>query len=134
MKERYGILDEDTYNFDKRGFMMGVIGTSMVITAIERESWPKAVQPGNRKWVTVIQGVGAKGWAIPPFIILDGQCHLSSWYTNAIPHDWVLAVSDNGWTTNKFGIQCVKHFNAHAKARTVGTYWLLILNGHGRHH
>lgn len=25
IKEKYGILDEDTYNFDKTGFMMGVI-------------------------------------------------------------------------------------------------------------
>jgi hypothetical protein len=27
MKARYGILDEDTYNFDETGFMMGKIGS-----------------------------------------------------------------------------------------------------------
>jgi len=26
-KEKHGILDDDTYNFDETGFMMGVIGT-----------------------------------------------------------------------------------------------------------
>lgn len=43
-------------------------------------------------------------------------------------------MSDNGWTTNKLGVQWVKHFNAHTKARTVGTYRLLILDGHESHH
>ena len=31
-KAKYGILDEDTYNFDETGFMMGIITTGIVIT------------------------------------------------------------------------------------------------------
>jgi hypothetical protein len=46
----------------------------------------------------------------------------------------VIAVSDNGWTTNELGVEWLKHFNAHTKARTVGARWLLILNGHESHH
>lgn len=30
MKAKYGIIDENTYNFDKSGFMIGVISTSAV--------------------------------------------------------------------------------------------------------
>jgi hypothetical protein len=41
---------------------MGVISTAKVVTGSERRSRPKAVQPGNREWVTVIQGV--KQWRI----------------------------------------------------------------------
>jgi hypothetical protein len=68
MKAKYGILDKDTYNFDKAGFMMGIISTGTVVTGSERQGQPKSVQQGNREWTTVIQGINAMGWAISPFI------------------------------------------------------------------
>jgi hypothetical protein len=33
---KYGILDEDIYNFDETGFQMGVISTVKVVTGSER--------------------------------------------------------------------------------------------------
>jgi hypothetical protein len=36
MKAKYGILDDDTYNFDEAGFMMGMILTGVVVTSSER--------------------------------------------------------------------------------------------------
>jgi hypothetical protein len=36
MKAKYSILDKDTYNFDKTGFMMGQISTAAVVTSAER--------------------------------------------------------------------------------------------------
>ena len=50
---KYGILDEDIYNFDETGFQMGVISTAKVITGAERAR-PVSVQPGNRQWGTAI--------------------------------------------------------------------------------
>jgi hypothetical protein len=64
-KTKYGILDEDTYNFDETGFTMGVAGSVKVVTASQRRNRPLGVQPGNREWVTLIAGVNAPGWAIP---------------------------------------------------------------------
>ena len=49
VKEKYGIQDEDTYNFDETGFMMGQIKAQMVFTGSEKRSAPKRIQPGNRK-------------------------------------------------------------------------------------
>ena len=43
IKAKYGILDDDTYNFDEAGFMMGVISTGAVVTASERRTRPKSV-------------------------------------------------------------------------------------------
>ena len=43
----YGILNEDTYNFDKTGFMMGVAATSKVITSSDTVGRATVVQPGN---------------------------------------------------------------------------------------
>ena len=78
IKEQYGILDEDTHNFDESGFMMGMICAQMVFTGSEKRSNPKKIQPGNRDWVTIIQGICAAGWAIPPFIIFSGKVLISS--------------------------------------------------------
>jgi hypothetical protein len=83
----------------------------------------------------VIQGINATGWAIPPFIIVKGKHHLSSWYENSpFPNDWVIATSENGWTTNERGLEWIQHFDKHAKARTTGVYRLLVLDGYDSHH
>jgi hypothetical protein len=131
---KYGIVEEDIYNFDESGFLMGVIGTAKVVTGAESRNRPKQAQPGNREWVTVIQGVNSQGWIIPPFIILSGQNHLSSWYEDDdLPSDWAIAVSENGWTTNELGFAWIQHFEKHTKGRTVGSCRLLILDGHESH-
>jgi hypothetical protein len=133
-KAKYGIIDEDTYNFDETGFQMGVIGSMKVVTGSERRSRPDLFQPGNREWVTVIQGISASGYALPPFIIYKGKNHLSGWYEETgIPSNWVFGVSDNGWTNNALGFEWLKHFNAHTEERTVGVWRLLILDGHESH-
>ena len=87
---KYGIVDSDIFDFDETGFMMGIISTGIVVTSTERLSNTKLVQPSNLEWITVIQGVNAKGWTVPPYIIVSGKYHLSTWYQNStLPHDWV---------------------------------------------
>ena len=73
LKAKYGIQDEDVYNFDETGFIMGKILSQMVITGSEGSGKKKRIQPGNREWVTVIQGVGASGRQLPPFIVFAGK-------------------------------------------------------------
>ena len=73
---KYGIAEEDIYNFDETGFLMGLLAASgMVITSAERRGRPRQAQQGNREWATVIQAVNSQGWALPPFIILAGKNH-----------------------------------------------------------
>lgn len=133
-RAKYGIQDDDIYNFDESGFLMGIISSTMVVTSSEARNPPKGLQPGNREWITVIQGVGAFGQRIPPFVIFAGKFHLAAWYEDeTIPSDWTIAVSTNGWTTNELGFSWIQHFNKHTKERTVGAYRLLILDGHESH-
>ena len=82
---KYGVTEEDIFNFDGTGFQMGVISTSKVITTSDRKGRLRTKQLGNRKWVTAIEAVNAKGWAIPPFIIFNGKVHQSTWYQTGIP-------------------------------------------------
>ena len=60
--EEWGIADEDIYNFDETGFVMGIIATAKVITLAEKQSRPNLVQPGNWEWVTAIECINASGW------------------------------------------------------------------------
>ncbi|KAJ0124110.1 Uncharacterized protein HZ326_31474, partial [Fusarium oxysporum f. sp. albedinis] len=116
---KYGIQSHDIWNFDETGFMMGMISSGMVVTGSERLGRPRSVQPGNREWITVIQAINAEGWAIAPFIIGAGQNHLANWHEEpTLPCDWVIAMSQNGWTNTEL----------------VGSYRLLILDGHESHH
>ena len=106
----------------------------MVITSSENHQAPKTVQPVNTEWVTVIVASSAKGWVVPPFIIFKGRQHYDTWY-NAVSDrpDWVISISEKGWTSNEHGIEWLKHFNRCTEARTVGAYRLLVLDGHSSH-
>ena len=131
---KYGILEQDIYNFDEAGFAMGVIATAKVVTSSEAKSRLKTTQPGNREWVSIIQGVNSYGWALPPFIIFKAQNHLSAQYEDlGLLDDQVITLSENGWTSNLIRYEWIQHFNQHTNTRTMGTYRLLILNGHESH-
>ncbi|KAL1957569.1 hypothetical protein VTO42DRAFT_5680 [Malbranchea cinnamomea] len=113
---------------------MGVIGTAKVVTGSERSLRPKLVQPGNTEWVTIVEGVNATGWSLPPMIILKGKWHQASWYENGLPYNWRIETNESGWTNEKLGMIWLKEiFNKHTQARTIGRYRRLILDGHGSH-
>jgi hypothetical protein len=132
---KYGIRSDDIWNFDETGFMMGMIEPGTVVTSSHRQGRPKQVQPGNRKWITVIEAINAEGQSIPPFIIGAGKDHLANWYEECdLPGDWVIALSENGWTNNNLGLEWLKHFDRATSKRTNSRYRLLILDGHESHH
>jgi hypothetical protein len=134
MRAKYGIQDADMYNFDETGFMMGMITPSMVVTRSERRGRAKTVQPGNREWVTVIQGVNALGWYVPPFIVVKGAYHLANWFTEGgLPPDWVIKPTNNGWTDNETGLDWIRHFDKHTARRSRAAYRMLVIDGHESH-
>jgi hypothetical protein len=70
LRAKYGIVDDDIWNFDETGFQMGVAATARVITRSENQGRAKTKQPGNREWVTVVHGINTLGWSVAPFIIV----------------------------------------------------------------
>jgi hypothetical protein len=102
---KYGVKRKDIFNFDETGFQIGVISTSKVITTSDRKGRPRTKQPGNWKWVTAMEAIGAKRQAIPPFIIFDGRFHQATWYQTGIPTTRKIALSDNEWTNNQLGLE-----------------------------
>ena len=111
---------------------MGVIAIAKVVTSIEK-ACIDAIQPGNREQVTVIESINSTRWILPPLIIFKGKLHQLSWY-ESIPPDWMIGVSENGWTTDKIGLTWLKKiFGLFTENRITGKYRLLILDGHGSH-
>ena len=134
MRAKYGVEDGDIYNFDETGFMMGVIGSSMVITHKDRQGRRKAIQPGNREWATAIVCVSGTGEVVPPYLVLQAKVYQSIWYTQTgLPHDWAIKVTPNGWTDNDTSLDWLKHFDRHTKTRAKGPYRILVMDGHKSH-
>lgn len=103
---QYGIVFEDIYNFDETGFAMGLIVTAKVVTRADIYGKRQLVQPGNREWVTLIECINFMGWALPPCIIFKGKVYIEGWYEDdALPPDWRIEVSDNGWITDEIGLR-----------------------------
>ena len=111
---------------------MDVAATLKVITSSNTIGRAVVIQLGNRDWVTIIEGINASDWSILPFVILLGKLYQASQYRD-LPIDWVIALSNNGWTTNKLSVKWIKHFNRYIELRIKGVYRLLILNGHSSH-
>lgn len=133
--QEHSIHDDDIWNFDETGFAMGLCSTSKVITAVDRSERPRRVIQGNREWVTIIECVSSKGISIPPWVILKAGSHQAAWYQEpAIKNDWVLARSQNGWTTDEIGLAWLKEtFEPYSKRLSTGAKRLLILDGHSSH-
>ena len=123
MRAKYGIIDGDFYNFDETGFMMGMIQPNMIVTRSDRRGKSKAVQPGNREWATAITCISGDGFDVPPFLLVQGTYHLSSWYTDGgLPNSWAIKPTSNGWTNNETGLDWIKHFDKYTKTRTKGGF------------
>jgi hypothetical protein len=133
--QKYGIQQEDIYNFDETGFAMGIASTSRVVTTSDRRGKPPQLQPGDREWVTAIEAINARGWYLPPMVIFKGKVHLSTWFeTTQLPPNWVIALSDNGWTSDELGLKWLSEiFEPNTASKSIGKYRLLILDGHGSH-
>ena len=58
---KHGVAEEDIFNSDETGFQVGVISTLKVVTTSDRKGRLRTKQPGNRRWVTAIEAVNAKG-------------------------------------------------------------------------
>ena len=130
--EKYGIADEDIYNFDETGFALGLTATAKVIT--RRTIGRRAIlQPGNREWVTSIEAINATGWALPPYVIFKGKVFMAAWFKDTqLPTDWRFIVSKNGWTNDAISLEWLQNlFILSTSSRKKGRYRLLILDGHG---
>lgn len=72
LQEEYQITDQDTYNIDEKGFLVGAIQHEQVIIPVsERDTFLR--QDGLREWVSVLETISADGGCISSYIIFNGS-------------------------------------------------------------
>ncbi|KIJ63710.1 hypothetical protein HYDPIDRAFT_68916, partial [Hydnomerulius pinastri MD-312] len=89
---------------------------------------------GSRENVTIIITIYADGSAKRPAVILKGNAYQQK--LDNLLHSWIdsLGYSKKGWTDGQIGIEWIKEFDKHTKAKVNGQDHLLIINGHNSHY
>jgi hypothetical protein len=77
----YKVEEENVYNMDEKGFLMGITGRSKRV--FSRQFWEQkrvsaALQDGSREWITVLACMCADGQALPPALIFQEISSLQS--------------------------------------------------------
>ncbi|KAF2175824.1 hypothetical protein K469DRAFT_609322 [Zopfia rhizophila CBS 207.26] len=74
--ELYHIRPRNTYNFDEKGFLLGICHSLKRIFAIRKLKSKRilgATQDGSREWISLLACICADGGFIPPTLIYQGE-------------------------------------------------------------
>jgi hypothetical protein len=77
--ERFHILSKNTYNFDEKGFLIGLVRKCKRIVAAAQlliKQLMGASQDGNRENITLMATICADGSRIPPGLIYQSEASL----------------------------------------------------------
>jgi hypothetical protein len=72
--EEYGILPENTYDMDEKGFLLGRTTKAKRIFPKDLKASEKllgAGQDGSREWIAVVATICGDGTTLPPLLIYD---------------------------------------------------------------
>ena len=138
--EKYRITAENIYNFDEKGFLMGlgrIVKRIMTKDALKSGRVTKSKQDGSREFLSCLACISAIGKWIPPLLVYKGDSGdlISTWVdevtTDSQAH---FTVSSNGWSNNKIGLMWLqKVFERYTKLARATQKRLLIVDGHLSH-
>jgi hypothetical protein len=139
--ERFHILPKNTYNFDEKGFLIGLAKKcKRIVTAAQLliKQLMGASQDGNRENITLMATICADGSRIPPGLIYQSEAGLiQDIWLNDFDENGEIAyfiVTQKGWINENVGLYWLEHiFNRHTKAKAGNHRRLLIVNGHNSH-
>jgi hypothetical protein len=80
-KNHWGILDEDTFNFDETGCLIGIIAGALTIVPADCDT-AYTDDPANRELLTVTECISAGGYHVPPMVIFKGAYQLRKYFKN----------------------------------------------------
>jgi hypothetical protein len=102
--ERFHILPKNTYNFDEKGFLIGLARKCKRIMAVAQlliKQLMGASQDGNRENIILIATICADGSRIPPALIYQSEAGLiqDTWLNNFDKNGEVayFAATQKGW-------------------------------------
>ncbi len=126
-----GVAAGDCYNMDETGFRIGIRRDQWILT---KDSKRQSYLPSssNRKSITVVEAISGDGTVLPPFIIMSGVLQQEIWFTQTnIDDDYMVAVSETGFSNDKLSYNWLKHFDRFSAACQSGVYRLFLLDSYG---
>jgi hypothetical protein len=138
---QYKIEEENTYNMDEKGFMIGVIGKQKRVfakSAFERKQSRQSLHDDNQEWITMVACVCPNGTVLPPGLIFAAESqHIQSTWVADVDikkHQVHSAVTASGWSTDDSGLGWLEQvFQRYTKKKAQRRQHLLIMDGHGLH-
>jgi len=130
---KYGITEDDTWNFDETGYRMSIARSDWVVTVdSNRKIYFK--DPDNRESLTGIECISGGGKDIPPMLIMTGVQLLAPHFNNDLGDDVLVTTSDTGYSNDWISLRWLKHFDRFSQKHQKGAWRMLVMNGCGSHH
>jgi DDE superfamily endonuclease len=134
LRTEHGIQDEQIYNMDEKGLMLGPVQRSTVLVSMEQKQ-AYIRDGGKQEWVSIIECVkgGVNCKAISPFIISRSKRHQSAWFDGSNSNARV-DQREKVWTDKEISLNWLSnHFHPLTLPPDPNTKRLLIVNGHESH-
>jgi DDE superfamily endonuclease/Tc5 transposase DNA-binding domain/helix-turn-helix, Psq domain len=136
-KVQHQVHDDDTWNLDEKGVMVGVAGKVRVILS-KYEKNPYSTHPGNREWVTSTECCSLTGRKLGSWTIFKAKTQQKKWFQTMErleEQNYTISTSESGWTDNELGLAYLEeHFEPQTR-ETKGEqgFRILIVDGHESH-
>jgi hypothetical protein len=138
--EKYNLTAENIYNWDEKGFLIGLcraLKRIMTRQAYESGRVKQAVQDGSREFISLLACVSAIGRRLPAALIYKGEGFdlQDTWVEDLEDTDEAyFGASSNGWSNDAFGLKwLVQVFDRHTHRLAGHRRRLLIVDGHSSH-
>ena len=138
--EKYNLTAENIYNWDEKGFIIGLLQTTkrvMLKEVYDSRRVRQAVQDGSREFITLLACISAISKALPPALIYKGESYdlQDTWVDEVGDQDHAhFAASSNGWSNDAFGLKWLEQIFYHYTRRTArNRRRLLIVDGQMYH-
>lgn len=129
VKSKYQTIFDDFYNTDEKGYVIGQVKWSKVLSQQIRKTshiW----ESKNQEWVSILEYVSAYGKVIPAYLIYKGKRHIMGNHNYEEEDKAIFGLSDTGWSDDKHGfIWFSTHFDSWTTTRT-NEHHLLIIDWH----
>jgi hypothetical protein len=110
-----GIKEENTWNCDEIGFMVGYLQRGGFVWTFNEIEKPELTDSHDLVSVTAVEAVSATGKSIPTFLIILGTNIPVYFIQNDLEDNTVITISEKGYITDIIAIGWIKHFELHIR-------------------
>lgn len=130
--ENPAILDENVYNMDETGVLLGKLGSVKVLVG-KNELRNYRGAGSQRTLITAIECISASGRCLDPLVIWPATTHRSNWTSHPTP-GWHFACTQTGYTNNTISLYWMQHvFDPLTRPTANGRPRILISDGLAPH-